>query len=147
MNLEQMLEYFKASDKIMSNVTRWVEIPARDASYSDFPECVDSRIIDALHLRGVNKLYSHQASAIKEIDDGKSVVVVTPTASGKTMCYNIPVLNAILKDEESRAIFLFPTKALSQDQTSELHELIGDVGVDIKTYTYDGDTPQSVKNM
>ena len=145
MNLEQMLGYFKASDRIMSNVTRWLEIPARDAVYADFPECVDSRIIAALHRRGVNKLYSHQASAIKEIDNGKSVVVVTPTASGKTMCYNIPVLNAILKDEESRAIFLFPTKALSQDQTSELHELITDVGVDIKTYTYDGDTPQSAR--
>ena len=145
MNLEQMLNNFKASEKMMRNVSKWVEIPIREAIYSDFPECVDERIVEALNRRGVNKLYSHQASAISEINKGKNIVVVTPTASGKTMCYNIPVLNAILKDDEARAIFLFPTKALSQDQTSELHELITDVGVDIKTFTYDGDTPQSAR--
>jgi DEAD/DEAH box helicase domain-containing protein len=145
MNLEQMLNNFKASDRMMSNVAKWLEIPAREAVYADFPECVDERIKEALLRRGVNKLYSHQASAIEAIDSGKNVVVVTPTASGKTMCYNIPVLNAILKDDEARAIFLFPTKALSQDQTTELHELITDVGVDIKTFTYDGDTPQSAR--
>lgn len=145
MNLEQMLNNFKASEKMMSNVSNWLEIPAREAVYADFPICVDVRIKDALLRRGVNKLYSHQASAVEAIDKGENVVVVTPTASGKTMCYNIPVLNAILKDDEARAIFLFPTKALSQDQTSELHELITDVGVDIKTFTYDGDTPQSAR--
>ena len=145
MNLEQMLDYFKASERMRSNITRWVEIPARDAVYTDFPKCVDGKIAAALNHRGIKKLYSHQASAVEQIAAGKNVVVVTPTASGKTMCYNIPVLNSILKDEESRAIFLFPTKALSQDQTSELHELITEIGIDIKTYTYDGDTPQSAR--
>lgn len=145
MNLEQMLEYFKASDRIMSNITNWVEVPAREAVYADFPESVDLRIKDALKRRGVHKLYSHQASAVCEVENGNNIVVVTPTASGKTMCYNIPVLNAVLKDDDSRAIFLFPTKALSQDQTAELHELITEVGVDVKTYTYDGDTPQSAR--
>lgn len=145
MNLEQMLDYFKASDKIMKNITSWVEIPAREAQYADFPECLDSRLVTALEKRGVHRLYTHQASAVAEIGRGKDIVVVTPTASGKTMCYNLPVLNAILKDEESRAIFLFPTKALSQDQTSELHELITEAGIDVKTFTYDGDTPQSAR--
>ncbi|MCX7710077.1 MAG: DEAD/DEAH box helicase, partial [Clostridia bacterium] len=145
MNLDQMLNYFKASETMMSNITNWVEIPAREAVYCDFPECVDPRVVQALKNRGVHKLYSHQSSAIQEVENGKNTVVVTPTASGKTMCYNIPVINSILKDEESRAIFLFPTKALSQDQTAELHELITEVGVDIKTYTYDGDTPQSAR--
>jgi len=145
MNLTQLLDYFRASERITRNITKWVEIPSREASYEDFPGNLDARIKEALKNRGIHKLYSHQASAIKEVNSGKSVVVVTPTASGKTMCYNIPVLNSILADEESRAIFLFPTKALSQDQTVELHELITEAGVNIKTYTYDGDTPQSAR--
>ena len=145
MNLEQILDNMKASEKIMNNVTAWVELPEREAVYADFPDFIDERIKAALERRGVRSLYSHQASAIQSIHDGKSVVVVTPTASGKTMCYNVPVLDAILKDEESRALFLFPTKALSQDQTTELHELITEAGVDVKTYTYDGDTPQSAR--
>lgn len=135
----------KASENIMKNVTAWIELPEREAVYADFPEFIDERIKAALERRGVRKLYSHQASAIQAVHDGKSIVVVTPTASGKTMCYNVPVLDAILKDEESRALFLFPTKALSQDQTTELHELITEAGVDVKTYTYDGDTPQSAR--
>lgn len=145
MNLEQILENMKASENIMKNVTAWIELPEREAVYADFPEFIDERIKAALERRGVRKLYSHQASAIQAVHDGKSIVVVTPTASGKTMCYNVPVLDAILKDEESRALFLFPTKALSQDQTTELHELITEAGVDVKTYTYDGDTPQSAR--
>jgi len=145
MNLEQMLDYIKASDKMMRNITSWVELPAKEAVYAEFPDFIDERIKTALEKRGVHRLYSHQASAISAINDGESVVVVTPTASGKTMCYNVPVLNAILKDEASRALFLFPTKALSQDQTSELHELITEAGVDVKTFTYDGDTPQSAR--
>ncbi|HEX2946767.1 MAG TPA: DEAD/DEAH box helicase [Clostridia bacterium] len=145
MNLEQMLDYIKASDKIMKNITSWVELPAREAVYTEFPDFIDGRIRAALDRRGVRRLYSHQASAIQAVHDGNSIVVVTPTASGKTMCYNVPVLDAILKDEESRALFLFPTKALSQDQTSELHELITEAGVDVKTFTYDGDTPQTAR--
>lgn len=145
MNLEQILDQIKSSDRIGGNITKWVEIPAGEACYEDFPSSIDDRIKNTLRQRGIYKLYSHQASAIREIEKGNSVVVVTPTASGKSMCYNIPVLNAILKDHESRAIFLFPTKALSQDQTAELHELITESGVDVKTYTYDGDTPQSAR--
>ncbi len=145
MNLEQMLQRFKSSEQMMKNITSWVELPAREAVYADFPEFIDRRIRNALERRGVRKLYSHQASAIQSVHDGDSIVVVTPTASGKTMCYNVPVMDAILKDEASRALFLFPTKALSQDQTSELHELITEAGVDVKTFTYDGDTPQSAR--
>lgn len=145
MNLEQMLERIRSSQDMMKNITAWVEVPAKEAVYADFPDFLDERIVKALERRGVRKLYSHQASAIQAVHDGDSIVVVTPTASGKTMCYNIPVMDAILKDESSRALFIFPTKALSQDQTAELHELITEAGVDVKTYTYDGDTPQSAR--
>lgn len=145
MNVEQMLDYFRASEKMRKNITAWVELPAREPVYAQFPDFMDDRIKAALQRRGVRRLYSHQASAIEAAQEGSSVVVVTPTASGKTMCYNVPVLDAILKDGESRALFLFPTKALSQDQTKELHELITEAGVDVKTFTYDGDTPQSAR--
>lgn len=145
MNIEQMLGYFRSNERIADNITKWVEIPAREAVYADFPQGLDDRIRIALKSRGVHKIYSHQADALEEIRKGKNIVVVTPTASGKTMCYNIPVLNAILEDEESRALFLFPTKALSQDQMSELHQLITEAEIDVKTFTYDGDTPQSAR--
>ena len=110
MNIEQMLEHIRASEKMMKNITAWVELPAKEAVYADFPGFLDERITKALERRGVRQLYSHQASAVRAVHDGKSIVVVTPTASGKTMCYNVPVMDAILKDESSRALFLFPQK-------------------------------------
>ncbi|MEN8905806.1 MAG: DEAD/DEAH box helicase [Clostridiales bacterium] len=143
MNLEQFLQKFKNDNKEI--ITSWVEIPKKEAKYGDIPKHVNSNIVEALKKRGVSKLYSHQILAIDNINNGDDVVIVTPTASGKTLCYNIPVINEILNDNESRSIFLFPTKALSQDQTSELYGLINDVGEDIKTYTYDGDTPNSAR--
>lgn len=145
MNLEQLLTYIRASDRIRENIVQWVELPEREARYRDFPDSLDPRIVQALKKRGIHNLYSHQADAVSAVEEGKNVVVVTPTASGKTLCYNLPVLNQILRDEDSRAIYLFPTKALSQDQTTELHQLITEAGVEVKTYTYDGDTPQSAR--
>ncbi len=145
MNLEQVLERFKNKEDINSNITEWVEIPEKPGSYKDFPDWIDYRIRDVMEQRGIRRLYSHQADAIEEIHKGKNVVVVTPTASGKTLCYNVPVLDAILKNNESRALFLFPTKALSQDQLNELYGLIKDTGTNIKTFTYDGDTPRSAR--
>ena len=145
MNLEQLLEFIRTTPRLAKNITRWEEIPEREAQYEDFPDEVDIRIRRALERRGIGRLYTHQASALKAVREGKDIVVVTPTASGKTLCYNLPVLDAIVKDEESRALFLFPTKALSQDQMTELHGLITDAGVDVKTFTYDGDTQQSAR--
>lgn len=145
MNLEQLLEFIRTTPRLAKNITRWEEIPEREAQYEDFPDEVDIRIRKALERRGIGRLYTHQASALKAVREGKDIVVVTPTASGKTLCYNLPVLDAIVKDEESRALFLFPTKALSQDQMTELHGLITDAGVDVKTFTYDGDTQQSAR--
>lgn len=145
MNIEQLLEQLKLNERVIKNVTCWTRIPSKEAVYEEFPKDIDIRIKNALKSKGIYKLYSHQASAISEVGKGKNIVVVTPTASGKTLCYNIPVLDAIVKDEESRALFIFPTKALAQDQLAELHGLITEAGVEIKTYTYDGDTPQSAR--
>ena len=129
----------------MENVVRWEEMPARGAQYAPFPGGLDARLVPVLERRGIHQLYSHQAHAVREVLAGHDVVVVTPTASGKTMCYNLPVLSAILNNEDARALYLFPTKALSADQVSELYELIEEMGVDIKTYTYDGDTPGAAR--
>ncbi|MBE5766475.1 MAG: DEAD/DEAH box helicase [Clostridiales bacterium] len=129
----------------MSNVTCWRTLPERPARYADFPEQLDRRIQDALAKRGIRRLYTHQRHAIESALAGQDIVVVTPTASGKTMCYNLPVLDSILKDESSRALYLFPTKALSSDQVAELYSLIEEMQVDVKAYTYDGDTPAAAR--
>ena len=145
MNVDQLAEKLRCDNLFMENVVRWEELPAREARYGDYPIGLDERLRPVLRQRGVQQLYSHQAHSIAATMRGEDVVVVTPTASGKTMCYNLPVLDSILKNPDARALYLFPTKALSADQVSDLYELIQAMGVDIKTYTYDGDTPGAAR--
>ncbi|MGN0795215.1 MAG: DEAD/DEAH box helicase [Aristaeellaceae bacterium] len=140
MNVDQLTQQLQCDPLFMQNVVRWETMPPREARYAPFPDGLDARLLPVLAGRGVHRLYTHQAHAVREVLAGHDIVVVTPTASGKTMCYNLPVLSAILANEDARALYLFPTKALSADQVSELYELIEAMGVDIKTYTYDGDT-------
>ena len=144
MNLPQVVDSLLASE-FSAGVTAHRRIPAREAVYAPFPQGTDPRLVSVLRGRGVQALYSHQAEAVAHVQAGRHVVVVTPTASGKTLCYNAPVLDAILKNPEARALYLFPTKALSQDQLAELHGLVEALDVDIKTYTYDGDTPAAAR--
>jgi DEAD/DEAH box helicase domain-containing protein len=144
-NLSQVLDSIEESPRYKKCITAWHVLPKKDGQYREFPDWLDPRMIDAFGKRGIDKLYTHQADALQYVSQGKSIVVVTPTASGKTLCYNLPVLNSILKASSSRALYLFPTKALSQDQVSELLEIITILDVDIKTYTYDGDTPQTAR--
>ncbi len=118
--------------------------PKRPARWGEWPE-IDHGLRDALVRRGIERPYIHQARAIEAALSGRNVVTVTPTASGKTLCYNVPVLDAILKDDAARALYLFPTKALSQDQLAELYALIQEAGAQVKTFTYDGDTPPSAR--
>ena len=145
MPIERILNDLKKYNKFNDYFTAWEHLPAKAATYKDFPDWIDGRLVSVLIEKDIERIYSHQASALKSIRDGKNVVIVTPTASGKTLCYNLPVLDAILKDEKSRAIYLFPTKALSQDQLKELFQLITALDEGIKTYTYDGDTPSSAR--
>ncbi|MFW6301621.1 MAG: DEAD/DEAH box helicase [Bacillota bacterium] len=141
MNLVQLADKLKN----LNEVTHYRELPGQEASFADFPEGLADSLVDVLKKQGIEKLYSHQAEAIKHIQKGRDTVVVTPTASGKTLCYNLPVLDRILKAEESRALYLFPTKALAQDQLNELLELSEELAAGVKTYTYDGDTRPSVR--
>ncbi len=145
MNLAQLLEQLKADDRFTRQVTRWQVLPPEPAHFAPFPDFLDSRLVEVMRGRGVEELYSHQAESVKLAANGHSFVVPTPTASGKTLCYNLPVLNTILEDPQARALYLFPTKALSQDQMHEVHGIVGDLGVDIKTFTFDGDTPETAR--
>src|SRR3954469_8805410 len=129
-------------------VTAAHRLPAVTASFAPYPDGTDERLIGALAGRGVDQLYTHQAEAFEHVLAGRNVVTITPTASGKTLCYNAPVLNAILNDPSTRALYLFPTKALAQDQLAELHalsELVAGVSLDIGVITYDGDTPSDAR--
>lgn len=121
-------------------ITGSVVFPERPARLLPFPSELDPRVASALRSHGIRELYSHQRQAWDAITAGRHTVVVTPTASGKTLCYNLPVLQAALHDR-AKALYLFPTKALSQDQVAELMELneAGDLG--IRAFTFDGDTP------
>ena len=145
MNVAQLADQLRRDNHFMKDVTRWEVIPARPAQTAPFPDSLDPRLIPVLAQRGIHSLYTHQAKSLEATAHGEDVTVVTPTASGKTMCYNLPVLSAILQNEDARALYLFPTKALSADQVSELYDMIEAMGVDIKTYTYDGDTPAAAR--
>jgi DEAD/DEAH box helicase domain-containing protein len=149
MTLLQLLDILRSDPDFMGNVTCWNVLPPKAAQWADFPPSLKSELVEALRQHGINRLYTHQAEAIAKIGAGKNVVAVTPTASGKTLCYNLPVLNTVIDNPQARALYLFPTKALSQDQVAELYEIVKLLGpqidFDIKTYTFDGDTPQPAR--
>lgn len=140
----QVLEQFRKSH-LAKNVTFWQTIPEKPAQYRPFPSSLNPQIADLLRDKGIEQLYTHQAQAFELVSSSKDIVVVTPTASGKTLCYNLPVLNHILANPASRALYLFPTKALAQDQVAELMSMGERLGHAIKTYTYDGDTASDAR--
>lgn len=121
-------------------ITAELVIPARDGSYAELPASFDPRLAEALRGRGIHRLYSHQRAAWNAIRAGQHTVVVTPTASGKTLCYNLPVLQGVM-NEHAKALYLFPTKALAQDQVAELLELNTAGRLGVRAFTFDGDTP------
>src|ERR671923_252286 len=125
-------------------ITASRHFPARPAVFAPFPESMDPRIVEALRARGIAQLYSHQARAWELVQAGRHVVVVTPTASGKTLCYNLPVLQALVHRPDARALYVFPTKALAQDQLAELEQLAKHLP-EMRMFTYDGDTPQDAR--
>jgi len=119
--------------------------PATAGEFAPIPETVDAAIRKVLAARGIERLYIHQAEAFERVSAGGNVVVVTPTASGKTLCYNLPVLNGLLADPGARAMYLFPTKALAEDQLHEFNATVNAMGAEIRAFTYDGDTPQDAR--
>lgn len=145
LNMSEIIDTLTQDTEFREQIAHWHTIPPKAAKFAGFPERLDERIKLALEQRGIKELYTHQVSAFEATREGKNVVAVTPTASGKTFCYNLPVLQAILEEPRSRALYIFPTKALAQDQKSEINEFIAELGVPINSYTYDGDTPANIR--
>ena len=143
--LKDLISSIRSDIDFRKNITHWEVLPEKKGIYADFPETLDPRLAGLYRKRGIEQLYSHQRKCFDLASAGRSLVVVTPTASGKTLCYNLPVLDHLLKNPEARALYLFPTKALSQDQQAELNEVLEPSGLPVKTVTYDGDTPSSVR--
>jgi len=145
LTMKEWLSRIEKDRRFMENVKAIKHIPAAEGCYSSFPPWIHPGIRLILEKRTIERLYSHQAEAIELIRNNKDVVLVTPTASGKTLCYNLPVLQRILEEPDTRALYLFPTKALAQDQMHEIQGLIRELQADIKTFTYDGDTPADAR--
>jgi len=136
-----LLDEWRRTESFMAQVQAWHIQAELQGVYEPVPTWLHEDVQQALTKRGMAHLYAHQAHSLEALHQGRDVIVVTPTASGKTLCYNAPVLDAICKDANTRALYLFPTKALSQDQVAELHELSGYLQSPVRSFTYDGDTP------
>ena len=143
--VHEVLDAFAARDREGEILTAIRYFPSRKAQWADFPVWVRPELAAAYSEKGIRRLYTHQAAAAEAVHSGKNVVIVTPTASGKTLCYNLPVLNAVLENADTRALYLFPTKALAQDQLAELHDLNQRLNNSFGVFTYDGDTPADAR--
>src|ERR1700716_4088919 len=143
--VHEVLDAFASRDHTGEILTAVRHFPAREAQWAEFPAWMHPNLISAYVAKGIRRPYTHQAAAAEGVHAGKNVVVVTPTASGKTLCYNLPVLNSVLQDPATRAIYLFPTKALAEDQLHEFQAAVDTIGSNIRAFTYDGDTPQDAR--
>ncbi len=143
--LEKIIQNLRADPRFMSSVAHWEVIDAREGRYESFPPEIDERILAAVRAKGIERLFSHQLRAYDEVRAGNNIVVVTPTASGKTLAYNLPVLQTLIEQPQIKAMYMFPTKALSQDQQSELNEILLGGELPVRIFTYDGDTPRSIR--
>ncbi len=145
-DVRALLESLRADPELRLGLEHSVELPGRPGDFAEFPARLDPRLVAVLRARGLERLYAHQARAIEAALDGRDVLVATPTASGKTLCYTLPVLQRLLETGgAARALCLFPTKALSQDQSASLTATLADLGQDWHAWTYDGDTPPSIR--
>jgi DEAD/DEAH box helicase domain-containing protein len=142
----ESLEWLLADPDVRAAITARRTLPPRAADMRPFPDWLDTRLRAGLEARGISGLYSHQSEAVEHLRSGRDVVVVTPTASGKSLCYDLPVLQALTEDPAARALYLFPTKALSQDQLAGFRELAAAASLDLAAAVYDGDTPAPIRS-
>lgn len=141
MDLKDLLEQLRLDPGFVRNVAAWERIPARPARYAEFPPALDRRLVDLTRRLGMSPLYTHQAQAVEATLDGRNVALVTGTASGKSLAYHLPALQFALHDPGATALYLFPTKALAQDQAAALGDLVAALDVPVRIGVYDGDTP------
>jgi len=148
MSLKQLLANWRSEPSIAGNIQEWRTLPRRAPVFRPFPNALHPALKAGLEQRGIQSLYLHQALSWEHIQLKRNIAVVTGTASGKTLCYALPVLNCLLQDPEARALFIFPTKALAQDQLAGLNALLQACEVArtrLETAIYDGDTPTSAR--
>ncbi len=139
----QVVEKLLSDSQIKNNVVEHKIFPARAADFREFPSELNPILINLLKQRGIEKLFSHQADSIKYVLDKKNLVVSTGVSSGKSLCYQIPILDSFLGDNETRALLLFPTKALAQDQKDSFISLTSKLSKRPAIGIYDGDTPSA----
>ncbi|AKT40929.1 DEAD/DEAH box helicase [Chondromyces crocatus] len=139
--VDAVIHRWLASGAVRPCFTADRELPPVEPHHAPFPDDLSPALRGALEARGIQQLYAHQAQAIAAARAGRHVVVATPTASGKSLCFHLPVLEAITRDPGASAIYLYPTKALSRDQEAGVHALIREAGLSIPAVVYDGDTP------
>src|SRR5512143_2005020 len=139
--LDAVLQGWRADRQLWPSFALDEVTPAREGVYASIPEDVSPAVRSALQRRGIDQLFSHQAEAFQLARSGKNLVIATPTASGKSLCYNLPLLERFAREPQARALYLFPTKALSRDQEESLRVLLRDAGLRHGAITFDGDTP------
>lgn len=139
--ISDLLDFWKNDDQTAPNFSAWKITPPRNAQTRPIPDGISTSFREALSTLGINTLYSHQHSAWTYIQQNKNIILSTSTASGKTLSYNLPVLSSIINNNQTRALYLFPTKALAQDQFSSIQNLVPETW-NLKLAIYDGDTPQ-----
>jgi DEAD/DEAH box helicase domain-containing protein len=138
---DAVLRAWRSDPRVFRNLVLDHELPARDAQLTDVPRDLPAGVRQALEARGITRLFSHQAESLTLARRGRDLVVATPTASGKSLCFNLPILEQLAADPGARALYLFPTKALSRDQEQALRAVMVDAEIDRGAITYDGDTP------
>lgn len=149
MDFNSLINQLRKNPLFSENITCWQNEDARDCIYHPFPNWMESVLVESMRSLGFNDLYSHQYEAINLIHQGKNVVITTGTASGKSLCYQLPILNQILEDGNSTALLIFPTKALTFDQIKSINHLMNAVGISLESKmaaVYDGDTPASQRS-
>jgi len=143
--LGDLINQLKSHQYFGENIVHVHEHEPAPPRHQAWPNALHENVVKAYQSRGIAEPYSHQAEAIESAVSGRHTILVTPTASGKTLCYNAPVLDAIVKDPNARALYFYPTKALSHDQYHELYSLSQQTGEEIRVFTYDGDTPPETR--
>jgi DEAD/DEAH box helicase domain-containing protein len=149
--LDRLLDRWRRDSAVASNIMDWHIEPERAPDFVEVPPDLHVGIRAALQSKGINSLYRHQVNSWQSVRSGQNLVVVTGTASGKTLCYNLPVLDTTLRDQDAAALYFFPTKALAQDQKQQLSELSRLVTqtsglTEVPVAVYDGDTPANQRS-
>ncbi|MFQ5436229.1 MAG: DEAD/DEAH box helicase, partial [Anaerolineae bacterium] len=143
MQVSQVLAGLRRHRDFMQGVVAWERLPARPSRHADLPFALPLELVAGLAARDVTRFFDHQTAAITAVHAGENVVVATATASGKSLCYTVPVLTRLRARPSARAPYLFPTKALAHDQLAETTAVIQAGNLPIAAHSYDGDTPQS----